>query len=103
MSSSVDGHDDLPMLVRMAFGNRIYGDNFTSPFAKGKLVGHVDLPRLQKGKVGGTFWSVFVECPADNMNFSDENYAASMYRYIQWGWEPRGNCGSRFINSFSQA
>ena len=42
------------------------------------MAGHVDLPRLSKGKVGGTFWSVFVPCPAKNMDFSDENYAASV-------------------------
>jgi len=74
---NLDGHDDLPILVRMNYNNRIYGDNFTSPFTNGSLTGHVDLPRLSKGKVGGTFWSVFVECPKDGLDWSDENYAMS--------------------------
>lgn len=76
-SVPADGHDDLPILVRMLFKNRIYGDNFTIPFTNGTMKGHVDLPRLSQGKVGGTFWSVFVECPKDGMDFSDENYATS--------------------------
>lgn len=65
------------MVVRMVVKNRIYNDNFTTPFVDGTLKGHVDLPRLAQGKVGGTFWSVFVECPKDGMDFSNENYAAS--------------------------
>lgn len=65
------------MVVRMKYHNRIYGDDFTAPFTNGTLAGHVDLPRLSEGKVGGTFWSVFVECPKDGMDFSDENYATS--------------------------
>jgi len=38
---------------------------------------HVDLPRLKAGKVGGTFWSVYVGCPEEGSDFSDENYADS--------------------------
>lgn len=64
-------------MVRLLFHNRIYNENFTSPFENGTLEGHVDLARLERGKVGGTFWSVFVECPKDGMDFSDTNYAAS--------------------------
>ncbi len=43
---------------------------------------HVDLPRLKAGKVGGTFWSAFVGCPANGSDFSDEAYAPgqSLYR-----------------------
>lgn len=65
------------MIIRMVVQNRIYNNNFTAPFENGTFEGHVDLPRLKEGKVGGTFWSVFVECPKDAMNFSDANYAAS--------------------------
>ncbi|KAL2004464.1 hypothetical protein VTN00DRAFT_3493 [Thermoascus crustaceus] len=74
----IDGHNDFPFLIRYLFGNRIYGQNFTEPFLHGNLSGHVDLPRLTKGKVGGTFWSVYVPCPKDGMDFSDENYAKSV-------------------------
>lgn len=62
----------------MRYGNHIYDKNFTYPFVHGNLTGHVDLPRLSEGKVGGTFWSVYCPCPKDGMDFSDENYAQSM-------------------------
>lgn len=73
-----DGHNDLPYLIRDAFGNRIYDKEFTKPFEKGSFAGQVDLPRLAKGKVGGTFWSVFVPCPKDGGDLSNEGYAESM-------------------------
>lgn len=72
-----DGHNDLPTLIRYLYGNRIYGSNFTELFVHGNLSGHVDLPRLKAGKVGGTFWSVYVVCPKDGANYSDANYAES--------------------------
>ncbi|RAL12952.1 putative dipeptidase [Aspergillus homomorphus CBS 101889] len=74
----IDGHDDLPIFIRERFQNHIYDDAFKVPFTKGDLAGHVDLPRLAKGKVGGTFWSVFVQCPADGTDLSDANYATSV-------------------------
>ncbi|OQD87753.1 hypothetical protein PENANT_c005G04044 [Penicillium antarcticum] len=73
-----NGHDDFPIFVREVFHNRINDRNFTDAFVKGTLPGHVDIPRLKQGRVGGTFWSVFVPCPADGADFSDENYAASV-------------------------
>jgi membrane dipeptidase len=74
----IDGHDDLPIFIRAFFNNKIYADNFTVPFTQGKLKGHVDLPRLSKGKVGGTFWSVYVECPKNWEDFSDATYTTSV-------------------------
>ena len=41
---------------------------------------HVDLPRLREGLNGGAFWSVYVPCPANGTDFSDENYAESKRR-----------------------
>ena len=64
-------------MIRMLYNNHIYGDNFTQPFENGNFENHVDIPRLREGKVGGTFWSVFVPCPKDGMDFSDKNYASS--------------------------
>jgi membrane dipeptidase len=72
-----DGHNDLASLVRYIFDNHIYGSNFTEPFTHGSFPGQVDLPRLAEGKVGGTFWSVYVSCPENGTDFSDENYATS--------------------------
>ena len=40
---------------------------------------HVDLPRLREGQNGGAFWSVYVPCPANGTDFSDENYAESQF------------------------
>jgi membrane dipeptidase len=59
----IDGHNDLAYFVRWAHNNRINVDNFTVPFEEGRLGGNVDLARLQEGRVGGTFWSVFADCP----------------------------------------
>lgn len=75
----IDGHNDLPFLVRAIYDNHIYDPGFAEKFTNGGLFGHVDLPRLRKGKVGGTFWSVYPPCPANWSDFSDETYAASMF------------------------
>ena len=42
------------------------------------MLGHVDIPRLKAGKVGGAFWSAFVGCPANGSDFSDANYATAV-------------------------
>ncbi|KAH8422369.1 putative dipeptidase [Aspergillus melleus] len=79
----IDGHDDLPIFIRATFGNHIYQENFTVPFTQGNFPGHVDILRLQEGRVGGTFWSVFVQCPKNWSDFSDENYALSVRQTIE--------------------
>lgn len=48
---------DLPILLRYAFGNNVSAVDLSKEF-----VGHVDIPRLRTGKVGGFFWSVYVGC-----------------------------------------
>lgn len=55
----IDGHNDLPYLVRVELRNKIY-DGFT---LDQKLLGHTDLQRMRTGQVGGQFWSCYVECP----------------------------------------
>ncbi|KAF4455231.1 membrane dipeptidase [Fusarium austroafricanum] len=74
----IDGHVDFPIVLRFLYGNHIYGDNFTQPFEQGELPGQVDLHRLRQGQSGGAFWSLFVPCPANGSDFSDQNYAASV-------------------------
>lgn len=74
----IDGHNDLLILLRVAYHNKINGDNFTKAFEEGGLAGHLDVPRLKQGQQGGAFWSAFVPCPADGFNFSDKNYAGSV-------------------------
>jgi membrane dipeptidase len=86
IGAKLDGHNDLAILIRFLYGNRIYGSNFTELFVHGTLPGHVDLPRLKAGKVGGSFWSVYVGCPTDGANFSDANYAESRCRAKLWNF-----------------
>ncbi|KAL9943204.1 hypothetical protein ACHAPW_007409 [Verticillium nonalfalfae] len=49
----IDGHNDLPILVRFLYNNHIDGKNFTEPFENGGMYGQVDLPRLKEGLNGG--------------------------------------------------
>ena len=73
----LDGHIDLPYIIRLLYGNHIENANFTDLFQNGGLLGHVDLPRLRQGQSGGAFWSVYADCPEDLDDFSDGNYATS--------------------------
>jgi membrane dipeptidase len=58
----IDGHNDLPWIVR---------SNAASSFERydiaGRLErGHTDIPRLREGGVKGQFWSVYVPADLDN-------------------------------------
>ncbi|WEW61659.1 metal-dependent amidohydrolase family protein [Emydomyces testavorans] len=59
----IDGHNDLPYLIRLEMRNKIY-DHKKFPFGTG-LMCHTDEKKIREGKLGGQFWSVFVECPQD--------------------------------------
>ncbi|KAI0296526.1 membrane dipeptidase-domain-containing protein [Multifurca ochricompacta] len=54
----IDGHIDLPWLVRTAYRNNASAIELDKP-----TYGHVDIPRLRAGHVGGFFWSVYTPCP----------------------------------------
>ncbi|CAJ2510539.1 Uu.00g095080.m01.CDS01 [Anthostomella pinea] len=57
----IDGHNDLPYLLRLELRNKIYNkEKFTF---REHMASHTDLVRMKQGRVGGQFWSVFVECP----------------------------------------
>ncbi|QIW99880.1 hypothetical protein AMS68_005398 [Peltaster fructicola] len=71
----IDGHNDLLILLRYLYHSEIYSDNFTDAFEKTGLQGQVDLPRIDEGQLGGAFWSAFVLCPDDPLDFSDAAYA----------------------------
>ncbi|KAI0362127.1 hypothetical protein OH77DRAFT_1416345 [Trametes cingulata] len=60
-SPVIDGHIDLPILARSEYRNNVSEIDLSRPF-----YGHVDIPRLREGKVGGFFWSVYVDCPGDD-------------------------------------
>ncbi|KAL1861100.1 hypothetical protein Plec18170_001615 [Paecilomyces lecythidis] len=68
----IDGHNDLPYLLRLELQNKIY-DNTTFTFRQG-LTSHTDWQRMKEGQVGGQFWSVFVECP-DLVDLDDETHS----------------------------
>lgn len=59
----VDTHIDLPELARWRYKNKISGDDFD--FDKEGFFGHLDIPRIRQGHMGGAFWSVFTSCPSD--------------------------------------
>ncbi|KAI1157500.1 renal dipeptidase [Nemania serpens] len=77
---STDGHIDFPIWIRAFYQNRIYQDNFTSD---DPLFGQVDFPRLRLGKLGTALWSVYVECPDNTTDTSDEVYYEITHDTIQ--------------------
>lgn len=66
----IDGHNDLPILLRVLYNNHINNETFQEPFETGKTPGHVDLVRLRDGLNGGAFWSVYWMCPENMTDFS---------------------------------
>ncbi|KAK2794719.1 hypothetical protein FQN52_007489 [Onygenales sp. PD_12] len=79
ISGIADGHNDFPIFIREVYDNDIYQKNFSD----GKLLGQVDFPRLRKGGIRGQFWSVYVGCPANTTDFSDETYSKSVHDTFQ--------------------
>ncbi|EMD37258.1 hypothetical protein CERSUDRAFT_83014 [Gelatoporia subvermispora B] len=63
----IDGHIDLPILVRSLYHNNLSAFDLNHP-----IPGHVDIPRLREGKVGGFFWSTYVGCP--QASYEDDDY-----------------------------
>jgi len=51
----IDGHNDLPMLIRDEFGGDVEGHDISAPASH-----DTDIPRLRAGGVGAQFWSVYV-------------------------------------------
>jgi len=51
----IDGHNDLPMLIRDEFGGDVEGHDISVPAPH-----DTDIPRLHAGGVGAQFWSVYV-------------------------------------------
>ncbi|MEL7446321.1 MAG: dipeptidase [Pseudomonadota bacterium] len=60
-----DGHNDVPIQLRLRFDNQINDFDFedttdTGPTHPAGRVMHTDLARLAAGKVGAQYWSVYV-------------------------------------------
>lgn len=60
----IDGHIDLPIMVRI-----VHRNNLSEIDLEGKADGQVDIPRLRDGRVGGFFWSVYVDCADSGPEF----------------------------------
>lgn len=78
----IDGHNDWANIIRGYYSNKIHVRNFSR---EESLVGHVDIKKLRKGLVGGTFWSAYVDCPAqDKINvFNDDSYLETIRETLQ--------------------
>ncbi|KAK4054894.1 hypothetical protein OIV83_000818 [Microbotryomycetes sp. JL201] len=61
-SPIIDSHIDLGILVREKYQNQPQRVDLASP----EFYGHVTIPALKKGLVGGFAWSVYVACPEDS-------------------------------------
>jgi membrane dipeptidase len=62
----IDGHNDLPWLIRVELHNRLQDKNFDPTQ---KLLGHTDIARMRQGMMGGQFWSVYVHCDTAQEHF----------------------------------
>ncbi|KIW45639.1 uncharacterized protein PV06_04012 [Exophiala oligosperma] len=74
----MDGHIDLAERLRSVYSNHIYHPDFRSKFEHGGSIGyidHLDIARMRKGRQGGFFWSCWVDCPSNRLDFSNEVYA----------------------------
>ncbi|KAI1105541.1 membrane dipeptidase-domain-containing protein [Jackrogersella minutella] len=67
----IDGHNDLPWLLRVELHNRIYDGRFDP---NRRLLGHTDIGRMRQGMMGGQFWSVYIRCYTDLKHFEDPSW-----------------------------
>jgi len=84
MVTFIDGHNDLPYMIRRLYGNQIYDKDFDFMH----LPYHVDGTRLEESNVLGTFWSVYVGCPKSDFDengveFGDAIYAEAVKETFQ--------------------
>ncbi|MCP4657305.1 MAG: membrane dipeptidase [bacterium] len=56
----IDGHNDLPSVLREDFKNRLAQVDLRSDLRQLEGPTQTDIPRLRQGGVGGQFWSAFV-------------------------------------------
>ena len=60
----IDGHNDLPHMIRKNFKNQFGQFNFTDMKASvlNDAITHTDLIRIKEGKLGGQFWVTYASC-----------------------------------------
>ncbi|KAH0593814.1 hypothetical protein MHUMG1_08566 [Metarhizium humberi] len=74
-----DGHNDWMHMIRAYYDFQV-DERFES---QRDLAGHVDLKRLVEGRAGAVFWSVYVECPKEEDDFSDALHLYSLRDTVQ--------------------
>jgi len=81
-----DGHIDLPLVYRFTAANNISAINLREP-----AFGHLDIPRLREGRVGGFWWSAWVPCPPDDGmgNGGDQKGNGTLGDFIEPQWRVR--------------
>jgi len=62
----IDGHNDLPWQLRGQLENHLYEVDLREVQTRF----HTDIPRLRAGGVGGNFWSVYVTCDVNYLNWN---------------------------------
>ncbi|KAK0387743.1 hypothetical protein NLU13_3988 [Sarocladium strictum] len=67
-SPLIDGHNDWLHMIRAYYDFQV--DDRFEP--QKSLAGHVDIKRLREGKAGGVFWSLYIDCPKQENDLSDE-------------------------------
>lgn len=78
----IDGHNDLPYLIRTELKHQIYNERFT--FNTG-LLSNTDRKKLRDGMVGGQFWSAYIHCPKDSETKKDVPLDEATVRFkIHW-------------------
>lgn len=65
----IDGHNDLPFLLRQQLKAKIYDQDFNA----GTFNNHADIRRMKQGLMGGQFWSVYMPVPRYLAPGADEN------------------------------
>ncbi|KAI3656227.1 hypothetical protein MP638_000604, partial [Amoeboaphelidium occidentale] len=63
----IDGHNDLPMALRERYGFNLSAVNLSQRQPQF----HTDIPRLMEGGIGGQFWSIFVPCRDNDLEYAD--------------------------------
>lgn len=80
----IDGHNDLPYVIRQELKNKINGPKFDFG---GHLLSHTDLNKMRTGQFGGQFWSVFMECLGEGApQLEDPTVCQTsiISRYLSW-------------------
>lgn len=72
----IDGHNDLPWLLRLELHNRIYDGKVD---LEKRVLGQTDIYRMRQGMMGGQFWSVYVACDEEQKHFEDPSVSVYMW------------------------